>query len=142
MVVTAVPQGERKIQPNRFAADKRSAVGTARRLPGEHLPERGFALSISRRGEQLTIGVSGQLTPENYQRVKDALEEGCRSTPAPISIDLDMTEIEEVSDEIIVLLVKTAEECADLGVELRPSFHEVVRRAIEAAGYDEHLRPR
>jgi anti-anti-sigma regulatory factor len=106
------------------------------------VPERGFALSILRRGEQLSIGVSGELTPENFQRVKEALEEGCHATPAPLSIDLDMTEIEEVSDEVIVLLVKTAEECADLGVDMRPSFHDVVRRAVDAAGYDEHLRPR
>jgi anti-anti-sigma regulatory factor len=82
------------------------------------------------------------LTTESFQRVKDAVDEGCLAKPAPIAIDLDMTEVTEISDEIIVLLVKTAEECADLGVELRPLFHESVRKAIEAAGYDEHLRPR
>ena len=99
-----------------------------------------FSLSVSSRGNDISIGGAGLLDAAGIATLRQAVEDGCSTEGA--SVFLDLTGVAEVHPEAIQALVDLGVFCRDRGIVFGASFTAEVVRLLDDAGYDAELLPK
>lgn len=95
-----------------------------------------FEVSTRRVSDDYRIECSGELDISTVDKLEDAID-NCFSDDAPASLYVDLSPVSFFGAAGVMLLVRTAHRCRDLGIDLRVSVAPIAWRVLEIVGMDE-----